>query len=264
MKHHLCLFTRFALGLLLLLPALPARSWGQKGHDTTCTIAQRHLTGEARRQVAELLDGRSMVYWSNWLDNAVHTPQYAYAKTWHYKDIDEGVAFDDALLLPEGDVVRAIEVQYALLKDASAPRSDRQLALKMLIHLVGDLHQPMHLGHATDRGGNNWIVTFFGEKLPLHTIWDTNLLESAHAWSHTEWVEEIDRLNSEDEEAIVAGSVTDWARQTHAITTQVYAGTPQGDSLSYDYVHDWTPVIEQQLLHGGLRLAHLLNSIWPG
>lgn len=295
---------------LLLGTALPVRAWGQKGHDVTCAIAQRHLSDEARRQVSELLGGRSMVYWANWLDNAVHTPEYAYAKTWHYKNIDEGSSFEDAPLNPHGDIVRAIEAQYALLKGSAAEalkdstiealkdsaatrtiealkgsgitRAERQLALKMLIHLVGDVHQPMHLGHFSDYGGNTWKVTFFGEELSLHTVWDENLLERAHAWSHTEWAEELDRGSEEENivggtaeagslivggsaEAkafIVGGTAADWAKQTYEIAVQVYAGTPQGETLSYDYVRDWTAIVERQLLYGGLRLAHLLNSIW--
>ena len=99
------------LCVILLASATDLLAWGQKGHDVTCEIAERHLDRGARKAVRRLLQGKSMVYWSNWLDNASHTPEYAYTKTWHYKNIDAGVAYEDAELEPNGDVVTAIHAQ---------------------------------------------------------------------------------------------------------------------------------------------------------
>ena len=80
------------LCVILFTSVTDLLAWGQKGHDVTCEIAERHLDRGARKAVRRLLQGKSMVYWSNWLDNASHTPEYAYTKTWHYKNIDAGVA----------------------------------------------------------------------------------------------------------------------------------------------------------------------------
>lgn len=253
---------RFLVFAIALVVAVEASAWGQKGHDTTCAIAQRHLSKKAQRAVDGLLDGKSIVYWSNWLDNASHTPQYAYTKTWHYKNIDEGQTFDEAPLLETGDVVRALDEQTTRLKSGKLSREEKQLALKMVIHLMGDLHQPMHMGHKTDLGGNLWQVTFFAQTLPLHTVWDENLVERAHAWSHTEWADEIDRADKKVVQDIQQGSFTDWAKETHRLATAVYDGSPQGSNLSYDYVAQWTPIVEQQFLRGGLRLARILNKIF--
>ena len=248
--------------LLLSFATQEILAWGQKGHDVTCEIAERHLTRKARKAVARLLEGKSMVYWSNWLDNACHTPEYAYTKTWHYKNIDAGVLFEDAELEPKGDVVTAINKQMQTLKDKAASTQDKRLALKMLIHLVGDVHQPMHMGHKSDLGGNRWMVQFFGREKNLHGIWDSDVLEGGHKWSYEEWATEIDVLSKKQNREICCGTVEDWAKETFAIATEVYSLTPQGSKLSYDYQARWTPVIEQQLLRGGLRLAHLLNSVF--
>lgn len=250
------------LVLLTIVFAQDALAWGQKGHDTTCAIAEQHLTKKAKKQIADLLDGRSIVYWSNWLDNASHTAEYAYTKTWHYKNIDEGQTFDEAPLLETGDVVRALDEQIARMKSGKLSREEMQLALKIVIHLVGDLHQPMHMGHKTDLGGNLWKVNFFGETLPLHTVWDENLVERAHAWSHNEWVEELDRADKQTMLTTQQGNPSEWARETFAMATAVYEGAHEGSALSYDYVAQWTPVVEQQLLRGGLRLARVLNEIF--
>lgn len=253
---------RILLNIVMLTSVLTAMSWSQKGHDVVANIAQRHLTPETAAAVDSLLDGKSMVYWANWLDNASHTPDYAYTKTWHYKNVDQGVRYEEAQANPSGDAVTAVKQQIELLSNPSTPGADPTLALKILIHVTGDMHQPMHMGHATDLGGNRVKVKYFGRDTNLHSVWDGSLVESAHKWSYTEWSDQIDRVSKEQEAAIVDGSIDDWAKQTLAFATQVYQSTPEGTNLSYDQVAAATPVIEQQLLNGGLRLAHLLNLIF--
>ena len=262
-------YKKILAGRMLLLAgmsamALPSFGWGQKGHDTTAEIAERHLTESTAKAVGELLDGKSIVYWANWLDNASHTPEYAYTKTWHYKNIDEGIAFDDAPLLDTGDVVRAIPEQVKVLEDPRATREQKQLALKVLVHLLGDIHQPMHLGHASDRGANQVSVKFFDRNTNLHSVWDSSVPESGHKWSYTEWADQIDRATPEETAMILQGGPADWGKETFDICTEVYRKTPDGTKISYDYIAEWTPTVERQFLKGGLRLADLLNTIFDG
>lgn len=252
----------FALSVLVFSINVDTFGWGQKGHDITCEIASRHLNAKARKTVKKLLEGKSMIYWSNWMDNASHTPEYAYTKTWHYKNVDHGVLYAEAPLEPQGDVVTAIEQQIGILKDKKTSFQAKRLALKMLVHFMGDLHQPMHMGHKSDLGGNKWIVNYFGKDKNLHGIWDTDVLESGHKWSYTEWADQVNSVTRRERKQICEGTIHQWAEETYHITTQVYEGAPQGSKLSYDYVAQWTPVVEQQLLRGGLRLAYILNSIF--
>jgi hypothetical protein len=254
--------SRYILSILSLLTALNLFAWGQKGHDTTAAIAERHLDATTVAAVDSILDGRSIVYWANWLDNASHTPEYDYTKTWHYRNIDADQTWDNAPLHPNGNVVEAINQQCKLLSDKSRSIEQTRLSLIILVHLMGDLHQPLHIGHASDLGGNRWNVNYFGRNMPLHTVWDTNLVESGHKWSFSEYADQIDRASAQQQADIVAGNPDDWGRETFAICTQVYDQTPVDSKLSYDYVAAWTPIVENQLLRGGLRLASLLNSIF--
>ncbi|MDE7068988.1 MAG: S1/P1 nuclease [Alistipes sp.] len=252
--------------LLLLAACLSALSeawgWGQKGHDVVACVAECRLTPEAATRVADLLDGYSMVYWANWLDSASHTPEMAYTKTWHYANVDEGFTFETMPKNPAGDVVEAIERIVAALKSGELSRDEERLHLKMLIHLVGDLHCPMHAGRLSDRGGNSVAVRFFEEATDLHTLWDTALPEAAHRWSYSEWQNQLDRLPEETVSEIQAGTPRRWFEQTQTACRDIYARTPAGSALSYDYVAHYTPLVERQLLHGGLRLAALLNEIY--
>lgn len=247
---------------LLSLVALTAGAWSQKGHYVTAAIAENHLTPAARAAVDSLLEGKSLVYWAAWLDNASYTMDYAYTKTWHYKNIEAGEEYPQATLNPGGDVVTAIKSQIEILADSTASFRDKNLALKILVHCMGDMHQPMHLGRAKDRGGNEVKIKFFKNDTNLHSVWDSALVEATRKWSYSEWQQQIDRATPEQISAIVEGSVDDWAEQTFNIAKRVYAFTPAGSKVMYNEIAFWTPVIEDQFLKGGLRLAQVLNNIF--
>lgn len=239
-----------------------AFGWGQKGHDVTAAVAENHLTRKAARKVRAVLDGQSPVYWSNWMDNASHTPQYAATKTWHYLDVDEGQTLETAPRNPDGDVLTAVTEIVERLKRGGLSHEEEAVQLRMLIHLVGDMHCPMHLGWVSDLGGNRREVYFFGRKTNLHAVWDTDLPEAGHKWSYTEWCEQIDRLPKQEQQAVTSGTPADWARQTQEVCAEIYGSTPEGARISYDYIARYTPVVERQLLRAGLRLARLLNEIY--
>lgn len=248
---------------MLCATALSGFSWGQKGHDTVCFIAENHLTPVTKAAVENLLGGKSIVYYANWMDNASNTPEFNYSKTWHYKNIDADETYENAPLHENGDVVRAIRLQVATLQDDKYTQEQKNIALRMLVHLVGDVHQPMHVGHRNDLGGNRWEVNYFKNPSNLHSIWDSSLVESAHKWSYTEWQQQIDRASAAEQKEIIAmGTPEKWGEECYNIATEVYNTTPQGSNISYDYIAKWTPVIETQFLRGGLRLADLLNSIY--
>ena len=170
------------ISLLCLLGTTRAQAWGPKGHDVVAYIAECNLTPEAAEKIDKILGGASMVYWANWLDSASHTPEYAYTATWHYANVDEGFTYETMTKNPDGDIVEAIDRIVAELKGGQLDPAQEQLYLKMLVHLVGDLHQPMHTGHLSDRGGNSVPVRFFGRESNLHAVWDSSLPEAAHKW----------------------------------------------------------------------------------
>ena len=248
--------------IIALSFACEAFAWGQKGHDVVAYVAECNLSSRAAKRVTRLLEGHSPVYYSNWLDNASHTDEYAYTKTWHYANVDEGYTFETMPRLESGDVVKAINDIVSQLKSHTLSPAEENVALRMLIHLVGDLHCPMHAGRKSDRGGNGVKVLYFGRQANLHSIWDSSLVESAHNWTYTEWQKQIDIISKKDKKSVQQGSVEDWFKQTHSIAELIYASTPEGARLSYDEVAKYAPIIEQQLLYGGLRLAYLLNEIY--
>lgn len=245
-----------------LFAAGNAFGWGQKGHDVTAYIAECHLTPAAAARIDSVLGGHSPVYYANWLDNASHTAEYAYSRTWHYLNIDEGETLESMPRNPKGDVLTAIDSIVERLKAGWMTPEQEAVDLRMLIHLVGDLHCPMHTGRLSDLGGNKRPVLFFGRKTNLHSVWDTSLPDAAHKWSYTEWQQQLDRLDAERTACTQAGTPRDWLLETQAICQEIYDFTPEGTKISYDYIAKYAPVIERQFLRGGLRLARLLNEIY--
>lgn len=143
---------RIVLLCCSLVLAQASLAWGPKGHDVTAYIAECHLTPEAAEAVDKVLGGHSLVYYANWLDNASHQPEYAYTKTWHYRNIDAGQTLETMPVNPDGDVLTAVEQLVERLSSGELTPEEEALDLKMLIHLVGDMHCPMHLGHLSDLG----------------------------------------------------------------------------------------------------------------
>lgn len=250
--------------LLVALVIVPhsASAWGKKGHDVVAFIAECHLTESAFKSVERVLGGKSMVYYSSWMDGASHTKEYDYTRTWHYYNIERGESVATAKRNRKGDLITATESIVQELKAGEMSSEEEFVALKMLIHLIGDMHQPMHLGRKEDEGGGDRPVIYFVESTSLHAIWDYHLVEGIHSWSYTEWQREIDRLSDDEVRRITEGTYAEWMEETHKITKEIYRDTPIEKRVYYEYLDKYTPTIEQQLLFAGVRLADILNGIY--
>lgn len=253
---------RCLMAAIFAMAPVAASAWGDTGHNVTAEIARRHLTGPTAAAIDSIFDGRSIVYWAKWLDFASYTPEYAYTKTWHYRDVDADKTYFTQPEDPDGDAIKALRAQIAILSDSTSSKDDKALALKILVHVAGDIHQPMHMGHATDLGGNTVKVKFRRRETNLHSLWDTALPDAIHKWTFTEWADELDRLRPEDELLVISGNLDDWGQQTVAIAAKIYEAFPEGEEVDNKTQMDFMPVIDDQFLRGGLRLAHMLNSIF--
>jgi len=242
---------------------LPAFGWGGKGHIIIAKIAENHLKGKAKKEVRKLLDGYSMVYYATWMDDIRNNPAYSYTTTWHYANVDEGKTYDTMKREPKGDVITATLLSIDSVRNKNLTDSIRSIHLKFLIHLIGDMHCPMHAGRATDRGGNDFSILWKKAKTNLHSLWDGTIIDAARDWSSIEWAFYIDRsLNKKQKKAIVSGNPLDWFDETVVLASEVYKNTPENKEVDQNYTKRFTPVIEEQFLRAGYRLAETLNLIF--
>ena len=263
------------VSIAALFNTTAAFSWGPTGHDVVAAIAEAHLTPKTQKALDKILGGHSIVYYSSWMDGIQNSPYweagYKQTKTWHYANVDKGETYQSMKKNEAGDVVVATERLVSELKNnyENLTYSMRADYVKMIVHMVGDMHCPMHAGRLSDLGGNRTKVRWFGRNTNLHSVWDSKIVESARNWSYSEWRDQLDRPNrgQEDEfyESVSGGTIEEWFVETvenAAVIYEYVEGKEENPNLSYQFVHDFSPMLENRLLVGGYRLAYVLNSIF--
>jgi len=279
--------------LLILSLAPSAHAWGPTGHRVVAEIAQRHLTPAAQAKVSSLLDGRTLADVANWPDDLRSDPRFDKYKPLHFATVKNGVvSYRNAEKAPCGDLVVAIDAFSAFLRTSSRealyavkalsdksdgtgqgacnpqetePLSPAQ-ALSFLVHLMGDLHQPLHVG-GTDLGGNkvsvNWLDRW---KSNLHSIWDDEMVDFER-FDYTEYARFLDHASEADANRWLTGDTIAWADEAIAMRSKLYvfpddSEKPPVHKVSYKYIGAQRERMREQLLKGGLRLAAVLNAVF--
>ena len=131
----------------------------------------------------------------------------------------------------------------------------------MLVHLIGDLHQPLHVGRAEDKGGNDIKLLWHYKNTNLHRVWDSDMIRSWNM-SYTELAGNAKKLSKEQIRSIEKGSVLDWTHESQALAIKVYGSAKADDKLGYAYSYEHFSTVESQLQKSGIRLAKILNDIF--
>ena len=265
--------TRFVLALLLVLSPSIALAWGGDGHQLICLIAEDHLTPTSKAGIHSLLGDANIsdAEIASWAD-AIRR-QRRELGPWHYVDIPvDASGFDEKRDGQNGNnVIDKIADFEAVLKSSQSSKTDRAEALKFLVHLVGDLHQPLHCAERNgDKGGNTRLVFFLDRQraVNLHSVWDSTIL--LHRKGTIRNLDYSDKLNKAitpvQEQEWAKGTTTDWANESRAIAAKVvYANIPADGpppKLDEKYVDAAGVAIDQQLQRGGIRLAKILNDVF--
>lgn len=236
-------------------------AWGPTGHRATGEIAEQHLSKKAKKQIAALLDGSSLALVSTYGDDIKSDKQYRKFSAWHYVNIPFGETYQSQPVNKNGDIVVGIAKAIEVLEDKNASREDKVFYLKMLVHFIGDLHQPLHAGIEEDKGGNDFQVRWFNNGTNLHRVWDSQMLNSFNM-SYQELASNSKSLTKAEKASIASGDYMDWLEDSRVLVEKIYADTEVGESLSYEYMYKYMDVLRDQLQKGGLRLAALLNDIF--
>ncbi len=256
------LYPYLAILFVMILPQrVLASDWGKTGHRVIGKVAQDHLTPKTKAAVDALLDGMSLAFVSTYADEIRSDSRYEYLDTWHYVNMDKDTRYPEAKKNNKGDIITAMDYCVEVLKDPKKSNTDKAFHLKLLVHFIGDIHQPMHAGRKADRGGNEIELTWFGEPTNLHRLWDTDLI-AHYNMSYTELAIHLPILSAEEKEKCLTATRLEWAHESQDLANMIYANTPMYASLGYEYHYSYFEKVRLRLLKAGLRLAATLNTIF--
>lgn len=235
--------------------------WGKNGHRATGEIAEKHLCKKAKKKINKLLKGQSLAFVSTFADEIKSDRKYNQYYSWHYVNMGLNESYEESEKNPQGDLVTGINKCIEVLKDDNESEENKAFHLKLLVHFIGDLHQPLHIGRKEDKGGNTFQVQWFGKGTNLHKVWDEKMIDD-YKMSYTDLANNSEDLSKKQVEAIQKGSVVDWVNEVHKLTAEVYNSAKVGENLRYRYSYDNFSIVRTQLQKGGIRLAKILNDIF--
>lgn len=259
---------KLLIGCLFLLSCAPASAWGPTGHRVVAEIASFHLTPKARQAIQSIIGRETLAMISNWPDfiKSDTTGAYDHTSTWHYVDFPGHISRAEF-----GRLMKAAKGQHLYgqtlamireLKNPATTAAKKRFALSFLVHLIGDMHMPLHVGRDEDMGGNKISVSWFEQPTNLHRVWDEHLIDFQQ-YSYTEYADVLNRVVTKTQlKSLQNGEIMDWMYESHVLSDKIYDYTKEGDKLSYRYNYVFAEDLNKQLLKGGLRLARVLNELF--
>ena len=258
---------KFITGGAAIIIALILISWGFTGHRTIGEIAYNHLTPQAKQAVQELLGDQSLADAATWADQVRNDPEYSGTASWHFINVPLGLSFDQfqqqVANTDKMNVYTALLKEEKALTDPASTHEQKIAALKFVAHFVGDIHQPMHVSRAEDKGGNTIQVQYDGQGTNLHALWDTKLLEHA-GLNYQQLAEKYDQPTAAEIKKWQSDAPILWAWESYQISTQVYEeiAAMKGNNIDNAYYEAHIPVIESRIEKAGIRLAGVLNELF--
>ncbi len=254
------------LFLFILNTSNETLAWGPNGHRIVGEIANSHLSRKAKRNIAAILGNESIAISSNYADFIKSDSNMLYLNPWHYINFKAGTNLTEFNTVLQNDTLvdayTKLNFLIAELKKTDLPKENKQFYLRLLIHIVGDIHQPLHVSHEEDQGGNKIRLFWFGESTNLHSVWDDKMIEFQKL-SYTEYVANINHSTKSQIKKWQLQPMNEWFFETFQLAEKVYKGiTVPEPRLGYRYNYDNIAIVNQQLLKGGIRLAGLLNEIF--
>ena len=255
----------FAFWIILCFPVF-AFCWGVIGHRITGEIADSYLTQKARAEIKKILGDTTIAIASNWGDFIRSDSSYDYLNNWHFINLDSGLTRTQVQSYLNTDTATDVYTKTKFLikelKNKQLPLSKKRMYLKLLIHLIGDIHQPLHVARKVDLGANRVRVQWFNNATNLHAVWDESLVNFQQL-SYTEYTSTINFTTQKQRLAWQKQPLSEWIIESYQITQKLYSEIKEPNQrLGYEYNFDHIHIVNERLLKGGVRLAGILNEIF--
>lgn len=245
-------FHTAVLAAISLLGTAQSFAWGSKGHTLVAEVAFNYMDAATKKNVMQYLDGMTLSEAANWMDAIKSDKANDYMKRYHYINIEKGSttpAEGDNIILILDRTLKELDHKETLSHDEIKKR------ILFLFHLIGDLHQPLHVGYGSDKGGNTVQLNFMGSQgTNLHSLWDTGIIE----YRNTTLAEVLNsrKYTPEALESVQKIDIVGWAKQSRGYLKDAYTAGTKVDNRYVDTVY---PIIKTQLLDAGIRLAGVLD-----
>jgi hypothetical protein len=260
-------FQLFFIFLFFYFP-LKAMCWGQLGHRIVAEIADSYLTAKTSAEIKKILGSESIAMTSNWADFIKSDTSFKYLDTWHYINFEKNLTYDELKEVLKKDNGKVNDAYAAIvfltkeLKKKTLPLNKKQMYLRLLIHIVGDVHQPMHVSPVGSTGGNDIKLQWFGQASNLHRVWDSDLIEGQQL-SYTEYADFLNHTTADQRKKLQSQPLSKWLFDSYTIAQNLHNEiTETNPRLGYRYNYDHIKTLNEQLLKGGIHLAGLLNDIF--
>lgn len=249
---------RYAFFAALLFRTAAAMAWGPDGHKLTAEVARAYLKKNVIDSVQKYLGSTTFEEASVWMDEVRSNPSYDYMKPWHYVNVEKDKTY---VSTADWNVINVlIKAIDKLEKCRSLDKDETAMYLRILFHLAGDIHQPLHAGYGDDKGGNDIKLKFLDKPANLHRVWDEEIilnkkidlaacLALANTFTPKQKAAELNNT-----------SVLSWMGESRALLPQVYDFKDK--SIDQAYVDRNVPVVERQIVLGGMHLAAVLNELF--
>lgn len=254
MKNKIIITLLFALSAQLVL------AWGSIGHRAIAEIAYEHLDESTKKEITKLLGNDYLPLYANWGDEvkSAQDSLKPLGKIPHYVNMKADETFEMVKDNGKFTVYTAFEEQLAILSDKSKSDDERGIALKLLVHFIADMHQPMHCARPDDRGGNDIDVTWFGKSTNLHRVWDSDLISYTNL-SYTELAVFSSLSDKEACDQMKVAKPAEWLNESKTIADDIYNNVGDG-KFYYSYPYKYLDVVYSQIEKAGLRMAEVFNK----
>lgn len=241
---------------LLLLTPTPLFAWSKTGHHIIVQIARQYMPSSVSDSVQKYLGAMSFEDASIWMDDVKYKKGFTNMKTWHYVNIEK----DQTYVASESpNIINQLQLALYNLTAHKGDKITVQFNLKVLFHLLGDLHQPLHVGYGYDRGGNDTEVMYFKRSTNLHYVWDDLIIKTGNI-SAESCLKLAKTLPLESKIDFDSSMILLWANESRLLLDKVY--TISDNYIAHAYINRNVPIIELQLLKAGIRTAELLKQVF--
>lgn len=256
---------RIITSALALTMACTAWAWGRIGHDAVTAIAEANLTPTAKATIENYLDGKSIIYYASWMDNNRLTPEYKHTDGWHSSSFDANgkqKIWKDRYMAHVGinhEMEKVEDGKYKEMTDSAVA-----VSIKLLVHMVADMHCPSHIFF--EGTPQSFYFTVNDNKYKFHKFFDGGIFDLGHMWYYADYQYQLDRCTPQQKAELTAGTLTEWEEGNAVIMRPLYdILTPDrvfDRPESLELIRNMTTLVDDQLLKAGYRLAHVLNSVF--